>query len=239
MIKLISDRYPFYHLINKSSRHLFWREVRPTEVYQMGQICISLCDKMLLKNKKEDIKNAWWDKILSNRFPTRSKDTIKSYLLNYSLFFDHLLLWDEFGYPKDNLHWLYQKENEQSFKFRLQFLLLTTGQLLEIINIIDDMQKNYQNGFSSKTDWINKAAKEFVDKGFVEKESMIKDELSRYFPGIFTNFNMNILDENKFDKSKGYGFNLSKLDLILLYGLFGGTDICDNYSFCKKMGYLK
>ncbi len=236
---MLINRYPFYYLINKSSRHIFWREVRPTEVHQMGQICISLCDKSQHKDMKKDIKKAWWDEILCNRFPTKSKDTIKSYLLNYSLLFDHLLLWNEFGCPKDNLFWLYQIEDEKNFNYRLQFLILTVGQLLEIMNIIDVMQKKNRNGFSSKKDWIDKAAKQFVEMGFVEKKSMIKDELSRYFPGLFTNFNMKILDENKFDKSKGYGFNLSNLEVIMLHGLFGGTDICDNYSFCKKMGYIK
>jgi len=237
---MILKRYPFYNLIEKSIRHIFWRDVKPKEVYQMVQICYNYSEKKPLANITKEVKNKWWKDILSKRYSTDSKDGINSYLLNYSLFFDHLLLWDENGQPEKNLYFLYNSSDEKQFLLRLQFLILTTGQLLHIIDVIEKIQTENSNGYKNKDEWLDNAANEIINRfDFMLKKSMIKDEIRRYFPGLFNTFKMRVLDDVKFNKSKGYGINLAQIDYIMLNGLFGNTEICDYYLFCKKLGYIK
>ena len=104
---MLLERYPFYYILQKSHRHIFWREVKPNEVKEMVDICIKINYENNGTNSKMHFKELLWENVLSTRFSGSAEESKNSYLLNYTLFFDHLLLWNNYGRPKRNLYWLY------------------------------------------------------------------------------------------------------------------------------------
>jgi len=226
---MLLSKYPFYHNIKKSTRPVFWREVRPDEVYKMVEICIKINKEYTRSiSIKDSKKDSWWDEILKERFVSASSSSKQSFKLNYSLFFEHLLLWRESGRPTKKLIWLYKSESFEEFKEKLRMIILTTGQLLEIIDFAIVMQSNEKNHFVSKANWLDKLSHYLVIDPKYGSESKIKDEMGRYFPGIFNTFEFDILNNTIFNKTLGYDFNLIKLDQILTKYITGennGTKI--------------
>jgi len=213
---MLITKYPFYSKIKKSTRPVFWREVKPLEVYKMMEICFVI-DKEYPRSKsiKDSIKTSWWDEILEKRFSNASKSSENSFKLNYSLFFEHLLLWRDSGRPSKNLVWLHESRDFDEFLEKLKFIILTTGQLLEILDSVIEMQLNEQEKFESKKLWLDKLAQYLSRKTEYGPKSKIVDEMGRYFPGLFNTFMFDILNNKTFNRKFGYDINLIKLNHLI------------------------
>ncbi|MHA1221735.1 MAG: hypothetical protein ACTSP3_00475 [Candidatus Heimdallarchaeaceae archaeon] len=216
---------------------LFWMD---TSIEEVGKILrlVAQFPEENLETKKSRI----WKQVLRDRYSGSKKPD--SYLLNYSLFFSSLELWDGNGNLTvigNRLKEISTKYGENSIEFKnaLHYLILTTGGYLRLLKFIQKTQDSFE--FDKKGD-RDKLIKEI--KKLRQEQSCTKyEDLDLVVETFEKNGNewLRVLACQAL--KEGYGRDLSQvLDDISrrfspYFHKYLDTGFLNNHTFVRRKGY--